>query len=64
MKQNLQIGQREKKEKWSRNPGGGRKRKFLTGMARWKEGCLESKSQNNCWKILSVFINTCQNLLT
>jgi hypothetical protein len=43
MKQNLQIGQREKKEKLSRNLGGGRKRKSLIGKARWKEGCLENK---------------------
>jgi hypothetical protein len=34
MKQNLQTEQREKKEKWSRNLGGGKKRKILTGKNR------------------------------
>jgi hypothetical protein len=43
MRQNLQTGQREKKEKWSRNLGGGRKRKYLTGKAIWKEVCHKNK---------------------
>jgi hypothetical protein len=36
MKQNLQTMQKEKKEKLSRNLGGGRKRKIFTGKERWK----------------------------